>query len=93
VSAPAPMSVVLGGSTANEVRAIPVVVRSDRQHLALALRGEILFDGWRQALAFCDVLGIPVMNREAAEQLAAMEDLPKLTGACPTCGRATTEEA
>lgn len=69
---------------------IPVVVRSDHQHLALALRDELVFDGWRQALAFCDVLGIPVVNREPAEQLAAAEDLPDLAGACPTCGRPAT---
>lgn len=86
---PAPLSVVLGGAggPGDEVRAIPVVVRGDRQLLAASLNRELRFNGWRQALAFCDVLGIPVVNREPAEQLAASEDPPALTGPCPTCAR------
>jgi hypothetical protein len=84
-----PLTVVLGGCggmSGNEVRAIPVVVRNDRLALANALRRELVFNGWRHALAFCDAAGIDVVNREPADELAAAEDLPKLAGPCPTCG-------
>jgi hypothetical protein len=84
---PAPISVVLGARPDEGVRAIPVVVRSDMQYLAATLRQELVFNSWRHALAFCDVLGIPVVNRESAEQLAASEELPRVQGACWICGR------
>jgi hypothetical protein len=88
---PPPLTVFLGSTenTVLEVRAIPVIDedRHDLQHLAASLRQEIVFSSWRHALAFCDVAGFAVENRNTAELLAGTEELPGMNGPCWICGR------
>jgi hypothetical protein len=82
------MTVFLGPTAGGTIRAIPQFsVRDDLQHLAKSLREELGFSSWRHALAFCDVAGFAVENRNTAELLANEEELPGMNGPCWICGR------
>jgi hypothetical protein len=82
------MVVFLATTDGGTIRAIPQFsVRSDLQHLAKSLQGELVFETWRHALAFCDVAGFAVENRNTAELLANEEELPGMNGPCWICGR------